>query len=66
MFLGNRKQLGNISEIEDLKVDEDEIKRVKKTKYIGLPTDESLSWNQQYKIVKGKLKDGLDSIRKLR
>ena len=27
---------------------------------------ESLSWTQQYKIVKGKLKGGLNSIRKLR
>ena len=33
LFLGNSKQLGKISEIGDLKVGEDEIKRVKKTKY---------------------------------
>ena len=52
--------------IGDLKVGEDEIKRVRKTKYLGLTIDETLSWNQQYKIVKGKLKGGLDSIRKLR
>ena len=62
MFLGNRKQLGKISEIDDLKVDEDEMKRVKKTKYLGLTIDESLSWNQQYKIVKGEMKGGLDLI----
>ena len=61
-----RLQLGKISEISNLKVGEDEIKRVKKTKYLGLTTDETMSWNQQYKIVKGKLKGGLDSIRKLR
>ena len=66
MFLGNSKQLGKISKIGDLKVGEDEIKRVRKTKYLGLTIDETLSWNQQYKIVKGKLKGGLDSIRKLR
>ena len=47
-------------------VDDDEIKRVKKTKYLGLTIDEILAWNQQYKIVNGKLKGGLDSIRKLR
>ena len=66
MFLGNSKQLGKISEIGDLKDGEDEIKRIRKTKYLGLTIDETLSWNQQYKIVKGKLKGGLDSIRKLR
>ena len=65
IFLGNSKQLGKISEIGDLMVGEDEIKRVRKTKHLGLTIDETLSWNQQYKIVKGKLKGGLDSIRKL-
>ena len=56
MFLGNSKQLCKISEIGDLKVGEDEIKRVRNTKYFGLTIDETLSWNQQYKIVKGILK----------
>ena len=66
VFLGNSTQLGKISEVGDLKVGEDEIKRVRKTKYLGLTIDETLSWNEQYKIVKGKLKRGLDSIKKLR
>ena len=66
MSLGNSKQLSEVSEIDDIKVDEDEIKRLKKTKYLGLIIDASLSWKQQYKIVKGKLKGGLDSIRKIR
>ena len=56
MFLGNSKQLGKISEIGDHNVGEDEIKRARKTKYLGLTIDETLSWNHQYKIVKGKLK----------
>ena len=54
MLLGSNKQLGKISEIGDLKVGEEEIKRVRKTKYLGLTIDETMSWNQQYKIVKGK------------
>ena len=66
MFIGNDKQLSNISDIGNLEIDKDEIKRVSKTKYLLLPLDESLSWSQQYKIVKGKLKGGLNSIRKLR
>ena len=36
MFLGNSKQLGKISEIGDLKVGEDEIKRVRKAKYLDI------------------------------
>ena len=59
MLLGSNKQLGNISEIGDLKVGEEQIKRVRKTKYLGLTIDETMSWNQQYKIVKGKVKGGL-------
>ena len=66
MFLGNDKQLSKISEIANIKINKDEIKRVNKTEYLGLTIEESLSWNQQYKIVKGKLKGGLNSIRKLR
>ena len=65
MFLGNDKQLSKISEIGNIKINKDEIKRVNKTEYLGLTREESLSWNQQYKIVKGKLKGGLNSIRKL-
>ena len=66
MLSGSKKQLGKISEIGDLKVREGEVKRIRKTKYLGLTINETLSWNQQYKIVKGKVKGGLDSIRKLR
>ena len=66
MFLDNDKQLGKISEIGNIKINKDEIKRVRKTKYLGLNIGEILSWNQQYKTVKGKVKGGLNSIRKLR
>ena len=65
MFLGKEKQLCKISEIGKIKIDKDETKRVNKTKYLGLTVEESLSWNQQ-KEVKGKLKGGFNSIRKLK
>ena len=66
MFIGNDKQLSKISDIGNLEIDKEEIKRVRKTKYVGLTIDESLSWSQQYKTVRGKLKGVLNSIRKLR
>ena len=66
MFFGNDKKLSKISEIGNIRIDKDEIKGVDKTKYLGLTIDERLSWNQQCEIVKGKLKGGLNSIRKLR
>ena len=66
MLIGKDKQLSKISDIGDLEIDKDEIKRASRTKYIGLIIDESLSWSQQYKIVKRKLKVELNSIRKLK
>ena len=48
LSLENRKPLGIISEIGDLEFGEDEIKRVRKTKYLGLAIDESQSWTQRY------------------
>ena len=66
MFIGNDKQLSKISDIGNLEIDKEEIKRVRNTKYVGLTIDESLSWSQQYKTVRGKLKGVLNSIRKLR
>ena len=53
------------SDIGNLEIDKDEIKRVSKTKYLGLTIYESLSGSQQYRIVKGKLKGELNSVRKL-
>ena len=35
-------------------VDNVRIKQVHKTKYLGLSVDDKLSWNEQYKSVKGK------------
>ena len=54
MFIGSDKQLSNISDIGNLEMSNDEINRVRKTNYLGLIIDESLSWSQQYKIVKRK------------
>ena len=42
------------------------IKQVHKTKYLGLTVDDKLSWDEQYKSVKGKVAGGLASLRKLK
>ena len=52
MFIGNDKELSKISDIGNLEIDKDEIKRVRKTKYLRLTLDESLSWSQQYKLLR--------------
>ena len=42
------------------------IKRVKKVKYLGATVDENVTWNEQYKNLKGKIKNALSSLRKLK
>ena len=67
MFIGNEKQLSKISDIGNLEIDKDVIKRVSKKKYLGLTSFENLlPRSQQYKISKGRVKGGLNSIRKRR
>ena len=63
MLLGNDKQLSQISETGNTKLEINEIKRVDKTKYLGLTIGASLSWNKKYKIVKGEMNRGLNSTR---
>ena len=52
MFLGNEKQLSKLSEISNIKIDKDENKRANQIKYLGVTIEGSLSWNQQYKLIK--------------
>ena len=57
-------KLGN--DLPDLFLNNEVIKRVDKTKYLGIHIDESLNWKDQYKTIKNKLKGGLSSLRKLK
>ena len=49
ILFGKNIQLGKISNITDLKVEEDEINRIRKTKHSGLTICELLSGNKKYK-----------------
>ena len=67
MVIGHRRQLNEIgNDLPDLVLNDEIIKRVDKTKHLGINIDESLSWKEQYKAVKNKLKRGLSSLRKLK
>ena len=57
MVIGHRRQLNKISnDFPDLVLNNEVIKRVDKTKYLGINIDESLNWKEQYKAIKNKLK----------
>ena len=66
MFLGTGEQLRKTSDIGNIKIDKDEVRRIGRTKYLRGTIDESLSWNQKYEVVKGRLMGVLNSIRHLR
>ena len=50
---------------EPLMLNNSEIKRAKKTKSLGVIVDEGWNWEQHFKVVKGKVRGGLSSLKKL-
>ena len=67
MVIGHGRQLNKIgNDLVDLVLNNKVIKRVDKTKYLGIIIDESLHWKEQYKAIKNKLKGCLSSLRKLK
>ena len=66
LIVGHKRQLNGIHEPVQLQVDEEPTRRVQTVKYLGIRVDENLSWNEQYKSLKCKVKCGLSSIRKLK
>ena len=56
IFIRHSRQHNNLDELDEIEVNQEKIGRVIKTKYLSLNIDENLSWNDQYKNVKVKLK----------
>ena len=53
MVIGHWRQLNKIgNDLPDLVLNNEVIKRVDKTKYLGINIDESLNWKEQYKDIK--------------
>ena len=67
MIIGHKRQLNRVDgDLPDLVLNNEVIKRVDKTKYLGIYIDQILNWIEQYKTMKSKLKGGLGSLRKLK
>ena len=66
MIICHSRKLNTINISNPLTTNGTDIKRVTKTKSLGVVVDESLSWHEQYKIVKGKIYGGLSSLKKLK
>ena len=66
MFIGHSCKLSKLDISNPLTINGTEIRRVTKTKSLGVVVDESLLWHEQYKIVQGKIYGGLPSLKKLK
>ena len=51
---------------EPLNLNDSEIKRVAKTKSLGVMVDEGLNWDDQFSKVKGKISGSLKSLKELK
>ena len=51
---------------EILELNGSEIKRVEKTKYLGIIIDENLNWDEQFKRIRSKINTGLMSLKQFK
>ena len=66
MVVGHKRQTNYIPGPLEVNVNGEPIKRAQKVKYLGVMVDENLTWNEQYKNIKGKIKNALTSLWKLK
>ena len=66
MIIGHPRRTNKVEIHETLRLNGADIKRVKKTKSLGVIVDEGLNWEEQFKIIKGKVSGGLTSLKKLK
>ncbi len=66
MVIGHPRKTNKVEIQDTLRLNGSDIKRVKKTKSLGVIVDEGLNWEEQFKTVKGKVRGGLASLKKLK
>ena len=66
MVIGHKRQTNRILGPLEVNVNGEPIKRAQKVMYLGITVDENLTWNEQYKNLKGKIKNALSSLWKLK
>lgn len=65
MIIGNSSRINKITDIAKFEMNGTEIKKTHNVKSLGLIIDEKLSWNDHFKLLKGKITAGLSSLKKL-
>ena len=63
MIIGHPRRTNKVEISEPLNLNDSEIKRVAKTKSLGVMVDEGLNWDDQFSKVKGKISGGVKSLK---
>ena len=66
VVIGQSRQQNILNELREIEVNHKEINKVTITMYLGFNIGDNLSWKDQYKTVKTKVKSGISAIRKLK
>ena len=66
MIIGHPRRITKVEVSDPLNINDSEIKRVIKTKSLGVVVDEGLNWDEQFSKVKGKISGSLKSLKKLK
>ena len=66
MVVGHKRQTNRIYGPLEVTINGGPIKRVNKVNYLGVTVNENLTWNEQFKNLKGKIENALSSLRRLK
>ena len=66
LIIGHPRKTKDVNIPNGLQLNDSDIKRVSKTKSLGVMVDENLRWDEQFKTVKNKIGGGLASLKKLK
>ena len=66
MIIGSKQRLTNITNDPRIALGEAEIKRVDKSKTLGVTIDEHLTWKNQVDSIKKKVSKGTAMLRRMR
>ena len=65
MIIGHPPSARKLELPETLEFNGSELKRVEKTKYIGIIIDENLNWDEQFKHIRSGRNTGLMTLKRL-
>ena len=66
MVIGHQRRITESGDLPLLELNDSEIKRVRKSKSLGIIINEGLKWKDQYRSLTGELVGGLSSLKKLK